>query len=155
MNPSRPISSALAGLVRERAIITDYRSAARPAMRPIAPKSLQLTIYAMAWQAMTGALPAEVRPRLSRLGRTRVDGRAPRRRAKIRPPPRIRRAFEPTPALPRLPQPLTSPGERREVRGALRAISDFGSAGPGDATAQAVVTRPPIVANPSGRRGAF
>jgi len=67
-------------LLRERVIITDYKSSdVRDPVRARerANESLQLTIYAMAWQAMTGALPAEVRLHFLESGlegRSRVDG---------------------------------------------------------------------------------
>ncbi len=51
------------GLLRERVVITDYKSSdvRDPAMaRERARESLQLTIYAMAWQAETGRLPDAV-----------------------------------------------------------------------------------------------
>ena len=50
-------------LIRERVVITDYKSSdvRDPAMaRERARESLQLTIYAMAWQAETGRLPDAV-----------------------------------------------------------------------------------------------
>ncbi len=78
-------------LLPERVIITDYKSSdvRDPAKaRERARDSLQLTIYAMAWQAMTGELPSEVRLHFLESGlegRARVDAaRAADGVAKIR-----------------------------------------------------------------------
>ncbi len=100
------VESSLA-LLRERVVITDYKSSdVRDPVRANdrARDSLQLTIYAMAWQALTGRLPDEVRLHFLESGlegRAHVDAtRAAEGVAKIRTAATgIRaRAFEPTPS---------------------------------------------------------
>jgi DNA helicase-2/ATP-dependent DNA helicase PcrA len=94
-------------LLRERVVITDYKSSdvRDPARaRERARESLQLTIYAMAWQAQTGRLPDAVALHFLEsglVGRTDVDaGRVDKGVADIRAAAAgIRaRAFEPTPS---------------------------------------------------------
>ncbi len=94
-------------LVRERVVITDYKSSdvRDPARaRERARDSLQLTIYAMAWQAMTGRFPDAVALHFlgsGLVGLADVDGpRIERGVADIRSAAAgIRgRAFEPTPS---------------------------------------------------------
>ncbi len=94
-------------LMSERVVITDYKSSdVRDPVRARerARDSLQLTIYAMAWQAMTGRLPDEVRLHFLESGlegRATVDAaRAAEGVAKIRQAATgIRaRAYDPTPS---------------------------------------------------------
>jgi DNA helicase-2/ATP-dependent DNA helicase PcrA len=72
LQPAMPVGAEIRGadvveatlsLLRERVVITDYKSSdvRDPARaRERAKESLQLTIYAMAWQAQTGRLPDAV-----------------------------------------------------------------------------------------------
>ncbi len=107
MSSARRSSSCL----REVVTITDYKSSDvrdPDKARQRARDSLQLTIYAMGWQAMTGRLPDAVQLSFLETGLVgRADGRRQRRLARGKAQIEMAATRDPGPRLHPKPDPMT------------------------------------------------